>query len=182
MSEFCRSLLRGFGITAESYEGKRLLSCIGCIVILQNRYFCIVTKDGTVKYPYRTRYKEWSIDFCMDGMLLCRNIDTYEHISGTEDEVRHLIGYYSDQNNMKTSVWKNQIVTDCVQKKVSEILNQNTGNAADCRVVFPVIEEDNCHTLSGIGMLCFMQYDNQTVGGYTCSRFTVSGARVEANR
>lgn len=179
VSEFHKSLLQGFGITQESWEGQRLLACIGCIVILQNQYFCIITGDGMVRYPYQTGFGAWIIDFSMDGVLTCRNIVTNEIRKGSEEEIRHLIGYYSDGNSTINSAWKNEVVTECVQQKVSEVLTMHAGDGASYRVIFPVIEEDHCHTLSGIGMLCFMQYASQTVDGYTCSRFTVSGARVE---
>lgn len=51
---FKDSLLKGFDLSAQSPEGKRMLDCICCIVILQEEYYSVITNEGTTRYPYET--------------------------------------------------------------------------------------------------------------------------------
>lgn len=178
VDKFHESLFKAFDVTETSSEGKRLLSVIGCIVILQNQYFSTITEEKIVHHPYRMSYNGWNIDAYMDGTFCWESEVTGERYIGKETEIREFFDLPEEDTEAVSSIWKNQIVTDCVEQEVQEILNNKYSGIAQYEIDFPSIEEEACHTLQGVGMLCFVQYTRHSIDGYAVNRFTVSGAET----
>ncbi|MCI8372992.1 MAG: hypothetical protein HFI75_11490 [Lachnospiraceae bacterium] len=175
---FRESLLKGFGLTEDSLEGQRLLSCIACVVIMQNQYFSVITEEGTVHYPYRASRGTWNIDFNMDGTCVCENQEKQERYEGSEEEIKELFSHFNQNSSEYTFPCRNQVVTECIEEKIKETIQNKYHNQYAFQIDFPDMEEEACHTLQGIGMLGFMQYQQYEINGYTCSRFSLSGARL----
>lgn len=175
---FKKSLLKGFDLTEESPGGKRMLECISCIIILQNEYYSVITQEGREQYPYEVQYGDWVIQFSMEGNVRCRNSKTLKMYEGTEESIRELVGYDSDDVGNKTiNSWRQQVVTDCVEETMEDVLKEQI-KGKNYRIDFPQIREDACHTLEGISMLAFLQYGEYDLDGLQCNRYVLSGARV----
>lgn len=167
------SLLKGFDVSRESAGGKRLLDCITCIVILQNDYFSVITQDGSKQYSYQCQYGDWQVTFSMDGEVICKRIGYNIQFQGTEAYIRSIVGYSSQSDED----WRMQVITDCVEEKLEVTLKEQIKDTQYI-VDFPQIKEEACHTLDGVGMLSFIQYEEYSMDGCDYSRYVFSGVRL----
>ena len=128
---FEQSLLRGFGVLEGSAEADKLLSCVGCIVILQAESFTVYAGDTKETFPYSAA---------------------------------------------------GNTVANSVEEQVQKALKKRFPKRQQYLIDFPEIEEEACHTLQGVSMISFMQYDEYSIDGFACNRYTLSGARLESEK
>lgn len=162
VSGFQESLLKGFGLSAHSSEGRAMLDSISCIIILQKEYYSVITREGTTRYPYETELGDWKIQFHMDGTVIYNNNKTGQ-------------SYERQQENSQNR--RTGIVTECIEETLETVLREEI-KGRNYKIDFPSVREDACHTLDGIGMLAFLQYVQYDTDGLHCNRFVLSGARV----
>lgn len=73
--------------------------------------------------------------------------------------------------------WDSNLISQCVEEKVESVLTKQVG-FQEYLIDFPSVREEWCHTLDGVGMLCFMRYQSYNIDSMSYRRFIVSGARV----
>lgn len=176
---FSDSMCKGFDITADSVEGRRLMQCVKGVFFLQKDYFTVRVDEESKRYPYEVKIQGWAVSCSLDGRMKARHQLTGEHIFGSEEEIRRRLfmweGYEEDRN-----ILVQYVVIGSVAPELSKIVQQSAGKE-HYSVDIPLIEEDGAHTILGVSMLCFLQYDTYQVDGCVMERYALSGARVIKN-
>lgn len=175
---FKESLLNGFDVTKDSVSGKKILDKIRCLVILKNQYFIVITPKEQQLHEYESLYNEWNIRFTLDGQVQCQKEGHSEKYVGTELQIRQKIGYNPE---VSQSNWKNEAITDSIEKQVELAINQDGYKDADYHIDIPSVEEVSTHTIWGLGMLCFMKYDTYIFNDMKYDRYTLSVAQIKEN-
>lgn len=69
------------------------------------------------------------------------------------------------------------VISRQIEEKMQEVLEKQQPKKKYL-IDFPAVRDEYCHTLEGVGMLCFMQYGDYKVDGMNYNRYVLSGARV----
>jgi len=173
---FWDSMYKGFDITADSAAGRHLAWCVKGMIFLQKDYFTVRIDGKSNQYPYEARIHGWVINCSLDGQMKACHQLTGERIFGSEEDIRRRLSMWEGYENGK-NILAQYVVAGSVAPELFKIVQQSVGEER-YSVDIPLIEEDNVHTIMGVGMLCFLQYDTYQVNGCAMERYALSGARV----
>lgn len=176
---FISSLCKSFDVTKESEDGKRLMNCVKGIVFLQNDFFSLTTGDKTTRYYYEMEIQGWKLQCSLDGRMIATHSLTGKSVLGDEEEIRRHIGVWEGYEEGE-NILVQRIIINSIEPVLTSLVQKYAGREG-CRIDIPLVKEENTHTLTGVSMLCMMQYDRKYVDGCEMERYALSGARVIAN-
>lgn len=178
MDCFKKSLMKSFDISEETADGKRLLDCLKCTIIIENEYATVYNGTESFRVLYKTEKNGWNVTFYLDGYVNAVNTLSGETVDGNEELVRRTIGYQDGFGKGKESVWRDQTVSECISEAMEQVLCQKDEITAEYIVDFPIVEEDWCHNIRGVSMISFWDYGSWFLDGHNYDRYLLSGARV----
>ena len=178
LMEFKKSLLKCFDVSEESDGGRRLMDCLKCTLIIQNRYVSVYYGGCYRKFEYETQVNGWDIRFYLDGEICARNKKNGEMMTGDEKTVRGRIGYWEGYTEGQGSDWMSKTVSGCIDTAMEQALRERTQAGSGYSVNFPIVEEDWCHSITGVSMISFFDCGTWFLDGESYARYFLSGARV----
>lgn len=178
LQRFKECLMKSFDVSEETAQGKKLLDCLKCTVIIENEYATVYGGKEPVRVLYKTSQNGWDVTFYLDGYVRAVNSANGEIADGNEEFVRRVIGYQEGYTQERESAWRDETVSECVSEAMEQVLCGNDEMTAEYIVDFPIEEEEWCHNIRGVSMISFWDYGAWFLDGKNYDRYLLSGARV----